>query len=176
MPDTRCELIMLDRDTCGLPGEQCPYCSRPHYFCSQCFPEHNKIHKPKEKKMELITIQYEGETTQVEIKPCSHCGTIPTAEDAEKAVKRDVDRAKTCAICGVKFKGLYPKHTLYHSVDCDGRGGFILCGTGEPVDPTWHQDWVSVSTWIPNAQVEGVFHISCLKKVAPGVTITPRHR
>lgn len=47
MPDTRCELIMLDRDTCGLPGEQCPYCSRPHYFCSQCFPEHNKIHQPK---------------------------------------------------------------------------------------------------------------------------------
>lgn len=47
MPDIRCELIMLDRDTCGLPGEQCPYCSRPHYFCSQCFPEHYKIHQPK---------------------------------------------------------------------------------------------------------------------------------
>jgi len=47
MPDIRCELIMLGRDTCGLPGEQCPYCSRPHYFCRQCFPEHNKIHQPR---------------------------------------------------------------------------------------------------------------------------------
>lgn len=47
MPDMRCELIMLDRDTCGLPGDQCPYCSRPHYFCPQCLPEHNKIHQPK---------------------------------------------------------------------------------------------------------------------------------
>lgn len=46
MPYT-CELIMLDRDTCGLPAEACPYCSRPHYFCPQCFPEHNKVHQPK---------------------------------------------------------------------------------------------------------------------------------
>ncbi len=124
--------------------------------------------------METIKITYEGETTEVEIKPCRHCGKIPTAEDAEKAVKRDVDRQKNCAICGMKFKGLYPTHALYHSVDCDGSGGFILCGTGAPLDPGWHSDWVSVSTWTPGTQVEGVFHIACLKRVAPGVTLTPR--
>lgn len=45
MPYT-CELIMLNRDTCGMPADACPYCSRPHYFCPQCLPEHNKIHQP----------------------------------------------------------------------------------------------------------------------------------
>lgn len=123
--------------------------------------------------MEMVKITYEGETTEVEIKPCRHCGKLPTAEDAEKAVAHDRGRVKACVICGGK-PTMYPKHALYHSVDCDGSGGFILCGTGEPLDPTWHPDWVSVSTWTPGAQVEGMFHISCLKIVAPGVTVTPR--
>lgn len=123
--------------------------------------------------MELVTIKYDGETTKVEIKPCRHCGKLPTAEDAEKAVIHARSLVKSCAICGRK-PATYPRHALYHSVDCDGSGGFILCGTGQPTDPTWNPDWVSVSTWGPAGLVEGTFHISCLKKVAPGVTVTPR--
>jgi hypothetical protein len=122
---------------------------------------------------EFVKIEHEGETTEVEIKPCRHCGKLPTAEDAQKAVAHDRDRVKACAVCGGKPK-MYPKHNLYHSVDCDGSGGFILCGTGEPLDPTWHPDWAHVSSYGPSGRVEGAFHVTCLKKVAPGITIDPR--
>ena len=39
-----CELIMLDRDTCGMPAQKCPEC--PRFFCSTCINEHKKTHAP----------------------------------------------------------------------------------------------------------------------------------
>ena len=39
-----CELIMLDRDTCGMPAQKCPEC--PRFFCSICINEHKKVHQP----------------------------------------------------------------------------------------------------------------------------------
>lgn len=123
--------------------------------------------------MELVTIEVDGESTQVEIKPCRHCGKVPTAEDAKMAVEHERKMVKACAVCGGKPK-IYPKHALYHSVDCDGRGGFILCGTGHPIDPSWHPDWASVYSCGPSGTVDACFHIKCLKRVAPGVVIHPR--
>ena len=123
---------------------------------------------------EFIKIEYEGQTTEVEIKPCRHCGKLPTAEDAQKAVAHERKQVKCCAVCGGKPK-IYPKHSLYHSVDCDGKGGFILCGTGETLtDQSWHPDWATVYTTGPSGTVDGAFHLACLKKVAPGVTVHPR--
>lgn len=123
--------------------------------------------------MKLLKITFEGETTEVEIKPCSHCGKLPTAEDAERAVANDRKKTKACQICGGK-PPLYPKHALYHSVSCDGKGGFILCGNGEHLDPEWHNDWVTVWSTGPGGTVDGVFHGACLKKAIPGIVIHPR--
>jgi len=39
-----CELIMLGRDTCGMPAAPCQKCGKT--FCPACFPEHNKVHAP----------------------------------------------------------------------------------------------------------------------------------
>lgn len=44
MSQETCELIMLDRDTCGEPAEKCPEC--PKFFCKQCIREHQKVHQP----------------------------------------------------------------------------------------------------------------------------------
>jgi hypothetical protein len=50
-----CELIMLDRDTCGMPAQKCPEC--PRFFCSTCINEHKKTHAPppppEPKKLEV---------------------------------------------------------------------------------------------------------------------------
>ena len=132
---------------------------------------------------EFVKITFEGETTEIEIKPCHHCGKLPTAEDAEKAVAHERKTARTCQICGGK-PPLYPKHALYHSVNVYGRGGFILCGTGEvevdgdiaivPKVDLWHSDWVTVWSSGPGGTVDGVFHGACLKKAIPGITIHPK--
>lgn len=125
--------------------------------------------------MELVKITHGGQSTEVEIKPCRHCGKRPTAEDAEKAVAHERSMVRACAVCGEKPK-MYPRHALYHSVDCDGVGGFILCGTGRAVQlecPTWDADMAVVYSSGPAGTVDGVFHIECLKRVAPGITIHP---
>lgn len=128
----------------------------------------------EQKKYETVKIAYDDGHVEVELKKCRHCGSMPTAEDAEKAVARDRRMQKGCAICGGKPK-LYPKVTLWHSVDEEeGRAGWICCGTGEPVDATWHPDYCHISTFASKAQVNGVFHLTCLKKVAPGVEIIER--
>ena len=125
---------------------------------------------------EFIKLQYEGQVTEVEIKPCRHCGKLPTAEDAQKALNHERSTAKRCAVCLELFK-LYPKHALYHSVDCDGKGGFILCGTGAAIsDPNWDPDFVTVYSSGPAGTVDGGFHVACLKKVAPGIVIHPPFR
>jgi hypothetical protein len=128
----------------------------------------------EKKKYETVKIAYDDGHVEVELKKCRHCGQMPTAEDAEKAVARDRAQQKACAVCGGKPK-LYPKVGLYHSVDQEeGRGGWICCGTGAGPDPKWHPDYCHISTWAHAAQVDGVVHLSCLKKVAPGFEITPR--
>ena len=122
--------------------------------------------------MENVKITYEGQTTEVELKPCSQCGKMPTAEDAEKAVEHERKTARVCAICGVK-PPMYPKHALYHSVDCSGKGGFILSGTGT-VDTDWDPQWVNLYTSGPSWFVDYPFHLKCLQKVAPGIVIQKR--
>lgn len=120
-----------------------------------------------------VRIEVDGAFTVVELKPCRECGKMPTEEDARKAVAQAREMTKGCAVCGGKPK-MYPKHALYHSTDCSGKGGFILCGTGTPHDPNWHPDWATVYCTGPAGTVEGAFHVACLKKVAPGIVIHPR--
>lgn len=60
-----CQLIMLDRDTCGMPAEPCAFCS--HTYCPQCFPEHNKIHQPK---------PVEPKKIEIPLAMCTHCRMI----------------------------------------------------------------------------------------------------
>lgn len=120
-----------------------------------------------------VRIEVSGDFTEVELKPCRGCGKVPTEEDARKAVLHDRESTKPCAVCGGKPK-MYPSHALYHSTDCGGKGGFILCGTGMSQDPNWHPDWATVYCTGPAGTVEGAFHVACLKKVAPGIVIHPR--
>lgn len=119
-----------------------------------------------------VKIEHEGHSTEVELKPCSVCGVLPTVEDAQKAVAHDRRTAKACAVCGKKSE-MYPWHSLYHSVRCNGEGGFILCGTGTH-DPTWKSDWVIMYSSGPGGVVDGSFHMACLKKIAPGIVIHKR--
>lgn len=122
---------------------------------------------------ETVEIKYEGGTVRVELKPCSHCGALPTAEDAAKAVAHERETCKSCAVCGGKSK-LYPQYALYHSVDRERKSaGWVLCGSSTFTDPTWHSDWVSVFSSGPAGTVDGVFHKACLEKVAPNITIHP---
>jgi len=119
----------------------------------------------------IVKVAYDDGHVEVELKKCRHCGVMPTAKDAEMAVAHDRRLQKACAICGGKPK-LYPKVALWHSVsEEEGRAGWICCGAGAGVDPAWHPDYCHVSTYAPAAQVNGVFHLSCLKRVAPGVEI-----
>lgn len=123
--------------------------------------------------MELVTIKYDGGTVQVEIKPCRHCKSMPTAEDAEKAVAHERRTIKACAVCGGKPK-MYPQYGLYHSVDCDGKGGFMLCGSDVFRDPNWDPEWLTTYCNGPGGTVDAAFHRACFLKVAPGATIHPR--
>jgi hypothetical protein len=122
--------------------------------------------------IETVKIEHEGQTTEVELKPCPHCDTLPTAEDAKRAVRHERSMVKRCAVCGGK-PPMYPKYVLYHSVDCSGSGSFILCGTG-CYDPTWDPEWVTTYCTGPSGTVDAAFHLACLKKVAPGATISKR--
>lgn len=122
---------------------------------------------------DFVRIEVDGDSTEVELKPCRVCGKMPTEEDAKKAVAHYLKFVKPCAVCGGK-SGMYPKHALYHSTECNGKSGFVLCGTGMPQDPNWHPDWATVSCYGPAGRVEGAFHVACLKKVAPGIVIHPR--
>lgn len=63
--ENTCELIMLDRDTCGMPATPCTLCS--HTYCIQCFPEHNKIHGPK---------PFEPKKLEVNLAICIQCRSI----------------------------------------------------------------------------------------------------
>jgi len=128
----------------------------------------------EKKKHETVTIKYDGGSVEVDLKKCRHCGKQPTAEEAQKAVDRERQRQKGCAVCGEKV-ALYPLAALWHSVDEEeGRAGWILCGTSSPPDPTWLPDWCQVSSYGPSKTVNAVFHIECLKKVAPGVEVVQR--
>jgi len=122
--------------------------------------------------MEIVKVECEGQSTKVELKPCGHCGKLPTAEDAQRAFEHERSTVKRCAICGGKPPA-YPKHALYHSVECDGRGGFILCGTGFH-DPTWDPAWITTYCTGPSGTVDAAFHLECFLKVAPGATIHKR--
>ena len=126
---------------------------------------------------EWATIEYEGRSTKVLLKPCGHCGKVPTAENAISALRHDQKTCKRCAVCG-KIPPLYPEHHLYHSTSfgCDGKPeneGWILCGTGKPLDPTWSPGWVTAYCHGPGGTLDGAFHTECIKKVAPGVIIHP---
>jgi hypothetical protein len=118
-----------------------------------------------------VKVEVDGDFTEVELKPCRTCGKMPTEEDAKKAVAHSREMIKPCAVCGGKPR-MDPKHALYHSTECNGRGGFILCGTGM-LDLNWHSDWATVWSTGPAGTVEGAFHVACLKKVAPGIVIHP---
>lgn len=118
--------------------------------------------------MPFVKIEFRGETTEVDLSPCKRCKRVPTSTNAKVAVAHDFEKTRGCAVCGRRPK-LYPKHALYHTREC--KGGFILCGTGEPVDPFWQPDWAVVWSTGPAGTVDGVFHVACLKKVAPGVVI-----
>lgn len=121
-----------------------------------------------------VKVEVDGDFTKVELEPCRTCGKLPTEEDAKKAVAQAREMQSPCAVCGGKPK-MYPRHSLYHSTECNGKGGFILCGAGMPRDPSsWHPDWVTVYCTGPAGIVEGAFHVACLKKVAPGIVIHPR--
>lgn len=119
--------------------------------------------------IQTVTIAYEGQSTVVVLKACDHCGKVPTEEDARKAVALDRSNCKACVVCGGKKK-LPDKNGLYHSVDCSGKGGFILVGTGDPVDydPNLNSDWVGLNGFGHGGMlVDSHAHIACLKKVLP---------
>jgi hypothetical protein len=123
-----------------------------------------------------VTLNYDCGSIVITLNKCLHCGKQSTAEDAEKALKRDRDTIRSCAVCRVKPPSV-PSARLYHSADSDDdqrRHGWILCGTGIPIDPNWNTEWVSVSSYGPGGTVNAVFHAECLKRVAPGVRIDPR--
>lgn len=88
-----CELIMLDRDTCGRPAAPCPLCNRA--FCPQCFQEHAKIHEPA---------PAEPRKLEVNMAICTRCETVCGA-----TVKRQ------CPSCG---KDMEP---LKAALRADGR-------------------------------------------------------
>jgi hypothetical protein len=123
---------------------------------------------------ETVKLESDGASVEVTLNKCGHCGKQSTAEDAERALKHERDRIKACAVCGEKPPS-YPRARLWHSSDQeDGREGWIICGTGEPIDPTWNTDWCNVSSFGPAGTVNAVFHVKCLKRVAPGVQIDAR--
>jgi len=123
--------------------------------------------------MELVKIKYDGGSVLVEVTPCRRCGAVPTAEDAERAVAHARKICRPCAVCGGKPK-MYPQYDLFHSTDCSGKGGWILCGSDVFTDPNWHPKWVTTYCTGPAGTVDGAFHLECLKRVAPGIVIHPR--
>jgi hypothetical protein len=60
-----CELIMLDRDTCGMPAEPCTICR--HTYCATCFPEHRKVHQPP---------RVEPKKFEVNLAICTACESV----------------------------------------------------------------------------------------------------
>ena len=125
---------------------------------------------------ETVKLEYDAGSITITLNKCGHCGKQATAEDAERALKHDRNTIKACAVCGEKPPS-YPAARLYHSAELDDEAGgnwWILCGTGEPIDPTWNTAWVNVSSYGPGGSVNAVFHAECLKRVAPGVRIDPR--
>lgn len=61
-----CQLIMLDRDTCGEPGSPCPLCNKA--YCPQCFLEHAKVHAPPPSP--------EPKKTEVTLWICKSCRAV----------------------------------------------------------------------------------------------------
>jgi len=129
--------------------------------------------------MEIVEVTYEGLTAKVELKPCYRCKRLPTAENAQQALQHFFKTQKRCAVCE-GFPPLSSLYGLYHSVDisCNGEiasEGYILCAASSvPYDPIEYRDWNSVNTYGPGGNVSGCFHTACLKKVAPGIEISPR--
>ena len=119
--------------------------------------------------MENVKITCEGQTTEVELKPCSNCGKMSTAEDSQKAVEHERKNASVCAICGGKSP-MYPKYDLYHFSDCSGKGGFLLRRTRD-VFPNWDPKWLKMYTGSPSGCIDADFHVECLKKAVPSIVI-----
>ena len=86
-----CELIMLDRDTCGQPAEKCPQCEK--FFCPACINEHSKVHQPppvEPKKLEVllgICKVCEIVAAYAKGRGCSGCGS--ETEPLKAALKSD---------------------------------------------------------------------------------------
>jgi hypothetical protein len=91
MSQKTCELIMLDRDTCGEPAEKCPQCEKA--FCSICINEHLKVHRPtpvEPKKIEVnlgICKICELVGAYANGRGCSACGS--ETEPLKAALKPD---------------------------------------------------------------------------------------
>lgn len=101
---------------------------------------------------------------EIELVTCSHCGAVPTEADAQVALKRELRMSgRVCAICQQKVK-LSEMKLTHHYYGNEHR--WIIDGKYEEV--------IDVSGYSGANWVRATLHVECLRKVAPGTTVTPQ--
>lgn len=99
---------------------------------------------------------------EIELVTCGHCGAVPTEADAQKAMKRELEMNRhVCAICQQKIKMNEMKLTHHYY---SGEHRWIIDGK--------YEEMVDVSTYSGVGWVRSTLHVACLRRVAPGTTVT----
>ena len=97
---------------------------------------------------------------EIELETCAHCGAIPTEADAQAELKSDL-RGPTCSICQQKVK-LTEMRLTHHYYGGERR--WSLDGKYDEI--------IEISHWSGANWVRGTLHVSCLRKVAPGIIVS----